>query len=107
MNNKISEEIKLLVDNKLSERESKELIKKIKKDENLKIEFALYSKLKLKAREKLKEKLKSELIYSDNTAGATYLEQIRSAAFAGKTKITEEDLPIDEGTIDEFLEGDE
>ena len=104
MSKNITEKIKLLVDNKLSEKESKELIEKIKKDEKLKIEFALYSKLKLKAREKLKAKLKKNI--GIGTVASNYLEQIKHAAFANEKPIHEEDLPIDDETIDEFLEED-
>lgn len=108
--NKI-EEIKQLIDNKLSDKESKKLIAEIKNNEELKLEFSLLTKIKKNSREKLKEKLKTQIEQAATfgTAAALQLDYISGkAAFSQATATTckPEDLPVSDETIDEFLEED-
>ena len=108
MNKNITEQIKLLIDNKLSEKERKALIKKIKKDDNLKIEFALLSKRKMQTRSLLKKKLKEQMPITDRqTIATTALQELRLASFSKTGILPNEDLPIDEDTINDFLEDEE
>ena len=107
MEQKIINKIQALIDGLLPEEEKIDLIAKIKADKELKMEFALLSNIKKATREKLKQELKQRTVnISSTTPAAHYLQQFEAAAFSKTGAIPDEDLPIDEDTIKDFMEGD-
>ena len=107
MEQNIKDKIQLLINHLLSEDESKALIEEIKKSPDLKMEFALQVQTKRDTESKLKYKLKERAaIMHEQTVAAHSLQELRHACFSKTTAIDSEDLPIDQDTIDDFLEDD-
>ena len=102
------QQIEMLINNKLSEKESNELIAEIKNNKEMELEFALLMKLKQKSRQFLKQQLLDRMHSNSNGhpgfgPAATALGSIRSAAFSANKPSGAEDLPIDDETIEDFL----
>ena len=107
MEQNITNKIQALIDGLLPENEKLDLIEKIKGNKELKMEFALLNNIKKTSREALKTKLKARTEkVAHSTPAAHYLQQFEAAAFSKTGVESNEDLPIDEDTIDDFLEED-
>ena len=104
--------IQKLIDNQLSQKKSQKLIEEIKNNEDMKLEFALLMKIKQESRNQLKQNLLTRMRSETKTGttigvAASALGNIRSAAFSANTTAPAEDLPIDESTIEDFLNSEE
>jgi len=101
------EQIQKLIDHKLSEKEEKEIIAEIKNSKELKLEFALLAKIKqnsgIALKQQLLNRMRSTIPHSEVGPAANALSYINAAAFSAKDPSDAEDLPIDESTINEFL----
>ena len=107
MSNKSKNDIQKLLNAQLSEQEEKVLINEIKNNAELKMEFALQSRLYKNAKQQMKNELKERFkTLQETTIAAEQLEQIRKAAF-GKTDTYGEDLPVSDETIQNFLDENE
>ena len=111
MEKKFTDKILRLIENKISsEKEKNDLIEEIKNDKNLKTEFALLIKIKEQSREKLKMQLKQQAQIIEQQGVLTPADFLNSFSQAAFFKIgidNAEDLPIDDETIDDFLENDD
>jgi len=96
--------IQKLIDNQLSKKERDKIIKEIKNNNELKIEYALLLQIKEQHRERVKEDLKQKLRNTPPSGrGTAALENIATAAFIGSQGETETPLPITDDTIEAFL----
>ena len=107
MKQDISNKIQQLIDGLLPEDKKNDLIAKIKDSKELKMEFALLTRIKKEAQSKLRGKLKERAnVTMSETPASYYLQQFEAAAFSKTGIVSDEDLPIDDDTIQDFLEDD-
>ena len=105
-----TENLQLLIDNKLKNPKREELINLIKNNSKVKQEFALLMNIRDIGREKIKTKIEdSDFSKKESIGIAKYsLTEIRRAAFGQNTKNDDlTSLPIKDQTLDDFLTEDE
>jgi hypothetical protein len=101
---KKTNKIQKLIDNQLTKKEQEDLVNEIRNSTDLKLELALLLRIKKNHREDFKRKMKEQIQNGAMTIAASYLTDIKEkAAFSGDIKTDEPILPIDEETINDFL----
>jgi len=108
MDQNIIEQIKLLIENRLSDKDKATLIKTIKKDKSLKREYLLQKELyKASFINRIRSKVGNKTKTNVPVNNPTPIYYIKTAAFADDEKFTHRGLPITDETINDFLNEDD